>query len=70
VTELGFLARTREGYDLTAAVYAQQFHDHLHDKPLDRAMLAGFAGSRWRHRLTSAAALVQRRACSQTSGWT
>ena len=44
MTELGFLARTREGYDLTAAVYAQQFHDHLHDKPLDRAMLAGFAG--------------------------
>jgi SAM-dependent methyltransferase len=44
VTELGFLERTREGYDLTAAVYAEQFHDHLHDKPLDRAMLAGFAG--------------------------
>jgi SAM-dependent methyltransferase len=44
VTELGFLECTREGYDLTAAVYAERFHDHLHDKPLDRGMLAGFAG--------------------------
>jgi SAM-dependent methyltransferase len=44
VTELGFLERTREGYDLTAAEYAERFHHHLHDKPVDRAMLAGFAG--------------------------
>jgi len=44
VTELGFLDRTREGYDLTASEYAERFHDHLHDKPLDRAMLTGFAG--------------------------
>jgi SAM-dependent methyltransferase len=44
VTELGFLESTREGYDLTAAVYAERFHDHLQDRPLDRAMLAGFAG--------------------------
>jgi len=44
VTELGFLERTREGYDLTAAEYAERFHDHLRNKPLDRAMLTGFAG--------------------------
>jgi SAM-dependent methyltransferase len=44
VTESGFLESTREGYDLTASVYAERFHDHLHDKPLDRAMLSGFAG--------------------------
>lgn len=44
MTELGFLESTREGYDLTAAFYAERFHDHLHAKPLDRAMLTGFAG--------------------------
>jgi SAM-dependent methyltransferase len=44
VTDLGFLESTREGYDLTAAVYAERFHDHLHDRPLDRSMLTGFAG--------------------------
>jgi SAM-dependent methyltransferase len=44
VTDLGFLESTREGYDLTAAGYAERFHDHLRDRPLDRAMLAGFAG--------------------------
>jgi SAM-dependent methyltransferase len=44
VTESGFLESTREGYDLTASVYAERFHDQLHDKPLDRAMLSGFAG--------------------------
>ena len=44
MTELGFLEDTREGYDLTAAAYAERFHDHLHSRPLDRAMLAGFAG--------------------------
>ncbi|WP_101948693.1 class I SAM-dependent methyltransferase [Mycobacterium sp. 3519A] len=44
MTELGFLDRTREGYDLTASEYAERFHDHLHNKPLDRAMLTGFAG--------------------------
>src|SRR5262245_38312515 len=32
------------GYDLTAASYAERFHDYLRDKPIDRAMLAGFAG--------------------------
>lgn len=49
MTELGFLESTREGYDLTAAVYAERFHDHLQDRPLDRAMLAGFAGLVDRH---------------------
>jgi SAM-dependent methyltransferase len=44
VTDLGFLDHTREGYDLTATGYAERFHHHLNDRPLDRAMLAGFAG--------------------------
>ena len=44
VTEPDFLQCTRTGYDLTAAMYAERFHDHLRDRPLDRAMLAGFAG--------------------------
>jgi SAM-dependent methyltransferase len=44
VTDLGFLESTRNGYDVTAAAYAERFHDHLHSRPLDRAMLAGFAG--------------------------
>nr|WP_225951558.1 class I SAM-dependent methyltransferase [Mycobacterium sp. OAS707] len=41
---MDFLDTTREGYDLTATEYAERFHDHLHNKPLDRAMLTGFAG--------------------------
>jgi len=49
VTEPDFLQRTRSGYDLTAATYAERFHTHLDDKPLDRAMLAGFAGLVERH---------------------
>jgi SAM-dependent methyltransferase len=44
VTAPDFLEQTRESYDRTAAMYAERFHDHLHDKPLDRAMLTGFAG--------------------------
>jgi hypothetical protein len=44
VTAPDFLQDTRDGYDLTAARYAERFHGHLDDKPLDRAMLAGFAG--------------------------
>ena len=44
VTDLGFLKSTREGYDLTAAEYAERFQNHVQDRPLDRAMLAGFAG--------------------------
>jgi SAM-dependent methyltransferase len=44
VTDLGFLKSTREGYDLTATEYAERFQSHVQDRPLDRAMLAGFAG--------------------------
>jgi SAM-dependent methyltransferase len=44
MTEPDFLDRTREGYDLTAAGYAERFQDYLQDRPLDRAMLTGFAG--------------------------
>ena len=39
-----YLQQTRTGYDVTAAAYADRFHRHLDDKPLDRAMLSGFAG--------------------------
>lgn len=53
VTEPDFLQRTRNGYDLTAAMYAERFHAHLHDKPLDRAMLAGFAGLVERQRVVA-----------------
>ena len=42
--EAEYLRRTRAGYDVTAAAYAAQFHGHLNDKPLDLAMLSGFAG--------------------------
>lgn len=35
---------TRDGYDVTASAYSERFHNHLHDKPLDLAMLSGFAG--------------------------
>lgn len=38
-----FLAMTRDRYDRTAAAYAERFHHHLDDKPLDLAMLAAFA---------------------------
>ncbi|TFV58691.1 class I SAM-dependent methyltransferase [Mycobacterium sp. PS03-16] len=38
-----FLARTRAGYDATAALYAQHFHDYLGDKPFELAMLGAFA---------------------------
>lgn len=53
MTEPDFLQRTRNGYDLTAAMYAERFHAHLHDKPLDRAMLAGFAGLVERQRVVA-----------------
>ena len=49
MTDLGFLESTREGYDLTATGYAERFHNHLDERPLDRAMLAGFAGLVKRH---------------------
>ena len=44
VTDPDFLHNRRIGYDLTAAAYADRFHGHLDDRPLDQAMLAGFAG--------------------------
>ncbi|MCV7280081.1 class I SAM-dependent methyltransferase [Mycolicibacterium flavescens] len=44
MSEPHYERRTREGYDVTAAGYAERFHDHLRDKPLDRAVLSGFAG--------------------------
>jgi SAM-dependent methyltransferase len=39
-----FLALTRDAYDRTAAIYAERFHHHLDDKPVDLAMLSAFAG--------------------------
>lgn len=39
-----FLALTRDGYDRTAAMYAERFHHRLHDKPVDQAVLSAFAG--------------------------
>jgi ubiquinone/menaquinone biosynthesis C-methylase UbiE len=39
-----FLALTRDGYDHTAAIYADRFHHHLDDKPVDRAVVSAFAG--------------------------
>jgi SAM-dependent methyltransferase len=43
VTEDDFLGPTRASYDAVAADYAERFRDELAAKPLDRAMLAGFA---------------------------
>ncbi|OHV02038.1 class I SAM-dependent DNA methyltransferase [Mycobacterium talmoniae] len=42
--EPDFLRLTRDGYDRTAGRYADRFQHHLDDKPVDRAMLAAFAG--------------------------
>jgi SAM-dependent methyltransferase len=39
-----FLAATQDGYDRTAAMYAERFHQHLDDKPVDQAVLSAFAG--------------------------
>jgi hypothetical protein len=44
VTDPDYLRRTRTGYDLTISTYAERFHHHLRDKPLDRAMISAFAG--------------------------
>ncbi|SIJ33004.1 methyltransferase [Mycobacteroides abscessus subsp. bolletii] len=44
MTEPDFLRLTREGYDRTAKAYANQFHQHLDSKPVDRAILAAFVG--------------------------
>jgi hypothetical protein len=43
MTEPDFLCTTRTSYDAVAADYAERFRDELTAKPLDRAMLAGFA---------------------------
>jgi SAM-dependent methyltransferase len=43
VTEPEFLGATRASYDAVAADYAGRFRDELAARPLDRAMLAGFA---------------------------
>ncbi|MBS9532954.1 class I SAM-dependent methyltransferase [Mycobacterium sp. M1] len=40
----GFIDHTRAGYDRIAEPYADRFHDHLRDKPVDQAMLRAFAG--------------------------
>ena len=39
-----FLTLTRDGYDRTAAIYAERFHHHLDDKPVELAVLSAFAG--------------------------
>lgn len=39
-----YLTLTREGYDRTAAAYAERFHHHLDDKPIDLAVITAFAG--------------------------
>ena len=43
MTEPDFLRDTRASYDTVATGYAERFGDELDAKPLDRAMLAGFA---------------------------
>jgi SAM-dependent methyltransferase len=44
VDQHDFVTLTREGYDRTAVAYAERFHHHLDDKPVDLAMVAAFAG--------------------------
>ncbi|MFI6103243.1 class I SAM-dependent DNA methyltransferase [Streptomyces sp. NPDC051310] len=43
MTELDTVHATRVAYDAIAATYAQQFHDSLRDRPLERALLSAFA---------------------------
>lgn len=43
VTELDTLHATSKAYDAIAPTYAQLFHDPLHDRPLERALLSAFA---------------------------
>jgi SAM-dependent methyltransferase len=43
MTELDTLHATREAYDAIASTYAEQFHDSLRDRPLERALLSAFA---------------------------
>ncbi|MCX5060992.1 class I SAM-dependent methyltransferase [Streptomyces sp. NBC_00201] len=38
-----FLHTTRTSYDAIARPYSEQFADHLGDRPLDRALITGFA---------------------------
>ena len=74
VIEAEYLRRTRAGYDVTAAAYVAQFHGHLNDKPLDLAMLSGFAGLVRRNGAetlpTSAVAPARRPRCSPSLGST
>jgi ubiquinone/menaquinone biosynthesis C-methylase UbiE len=44
VTSHEFLTSTRDGYDRTAAMYAERFHHHLDDKPVELAVLSAFGG--------------------------
>jgi SAM-dependent methyltransferase len=39
-----FLELTQDGYDRTAGDYAERFHHHLDDRPVDLAMVSAFAG--------------------------
>ena len=43
MTEPGFVQATRASYDTVAATYAARFLGELDARPLDRALLAGFA---------------------------
>jgi SAM-dependent methyltransferase len=43
MTEPDFLRDTRASYDAIATVYAERFRAELDARPLDRALLAGFA---------------------------
>ncbi|MFC1402740.1 MULTISPECIES: class I SAM-dependent methyltransferase [Streptacidiphilus] len=45
MVELDSLPATRDAYDAVARRYAQLFTDTLHDRPLERALLAAFAES-------------------------
>ncbi len=44
VDQQDFLTLTRDAYDRTAAMYAERFHHHLDDKPIELAVLSAFAG--------------------------
>ncbi|MGW4932841.1 class I SAM-dependent DNA methyltransferase [Streptomyces sp. NPDC004166] len=43
MTELDTLHATRKAYDAIAPTYAELFHDPLHDRVLERALLSAFA---------------------------
>ena len=43
MTEADFVRATRESYDTMAGYYAQWIRDELAARPVDRALLAGFA---------------------------